>query len=192
MSYDPNDSYALTQHVRFFPEGDPFTLPNPGGLCANSAAGKPDASDPAAIILGDVEGWDDAKQNGQTIVTKKPVLGTMRIKRRKRLYEELVHNFMTNSLTRFSHEVFYRSQERLTDLVANFQPGRKLNFYGWLYMMRYLDTNELVMVANDFVELDVVEGPKGSDNEAVKIKWQATVMHSDVDSFAFGDEAQMP
>ena len=186
--YTDLNSYAVAQHVRFMPEGDAFTLPTAG---TSSATALPGSTDPALINLGDIESWEDSKQNEQQIITKKPVLGTLVTKARIRLYEEIQLKFTTNSLTRFAMECFYRSANRLGVSQAQFAPLGKLNFNGWLYLMRYSHENELICTANLWVELNVTGGAKGGDNEVIKPEFTALLLNSSLNSMAFGNSTQL-
>lgn len=191
------NSYALTQHVRFFPEDDAFTVESTTQPAYSdsgnpaSASNVPDATDPAIINLGDVEAWEDSIEDGQTIITKKPVLGTLVDKDEITLYERLVFKFTTNSLTRYAMECFYRSSTRLTNAQAQFVPLSKLNFKGWLFLMRYHHNNELVMTHNLWVKLNVTGGIAGGDNAILKPQWTAKVLAADPNTSAFGDEDQL-
>lgn len=188
MAYTDLNSYAVAQHVRFMPEGDAFTLPAAGTSAVDD---QPASTDPALINLGDIESWEDSKQNEQQIITKKPVLGTLVTKARVRLYEEIQFKFTTNSLTRYAIECFYRSANRLSGSQAQFVPLKKLTFNGWLYLMRYTHENELVSTANLWVELNVSGGLKGGDNEVIKPEFTALLLASDLNTMAFGNSTQL-
>jgi hypothetical protein len=171
------------------PEGDAFTLPDPGGISA--VDDQPSAADPAVINLGDIETWEDSKVNEQLIITKKPVLGTLVTKNRLRLYQELSMKFTTNSLTRLAIEMFYGSATRLSGAQAQFVPLAQLTFNGWLYLMRYTHENELVQTANLWVELSVSGGIKGGDNAIEKPEFEALLLQSDLNTMSFGEEGQV-
>lgn len=193
MSYTDLNSYAVASHARFFPEGDAFTIDSAGDPNAGVSAvdALPGAADPAIIHLGDIEAWEDSKENEQVLMTKKPVLGTLKTKTRLRLYEEIVFKFTTNSMTRIAMEMFYRSTTRLTGAQAQFVPLTQLTFNGWLYLLRYTHENELVFSANLWVELNVTGGIKGGENEAIKPEFSALLLDSDLNTAGFGNEADL-
>jgi hypothetical protein len=162
----------IGNHVHYFRDGDPFTVPA-NGLAGRNA--KPAAADPAWIDFGLINNLEVDHERTEVEIYA-PTPGQLRLYDVLETKRKLTIKFECDELSALAFELAFGTAA-LTALTANYNPLAGAVKKGWIKVQQYDQYDALVNTVDAYVHIKSTGGLKFDDNN-VKAQIEALVLHS--------------
>lgn len=165
---------VLSGNIRFFREGDQFTLPSPG-TCAVDA--KPAGDDPGYIDFGPIDDGELDVSGGTDHEIWRPSPGRLILYDVITVKEKFTLKFTAGEISPLAIEAFLRSNNNLSSLSGQFNQMAGTVRKGWIHAQLYDHENDLFLTFDNWCRLKCTGGFKlGSD--IVKPTFEALMLYS--------------
>lgn len=173
-------SVIVGSHIQLFRQGDPFTVPGPGGVCDINA--KPDPTDAGWIDIGAIEDVEPSVSQSDHKLFK-PAPGRLVLKDVKETQQEMSLKVTTNEVSSLAFETLFRTSQKLSGAQKQFNPLSAVSRYFWLHCQVYDDTDTLILTWDQWCK---VRSKQKWAKEPVMPEWEIFCLYSQYNTGLLG------